>query len=80
MAGGRRQSLTIFAHTFEPGTWYLISLTVVDDTTTYGPAYHEFVTNRPPINGKCKISQYNDTNYYEMSKELKNTTAFPGMN
>ncbi|KAL4239961.1 hypothetical protein ACF0H5_000758 [Mactra antiquata] len=76
--GKNGRSLTILPHTFKPGTWYLISLTVTDGGDTYGPAYHEFFTNRPPKDGRCRIVQHNETNYFPMWKELKNTTAYPG--
>ncbi|XP_053383373.1 uncharacterized protein LOC123564671 [Mercenaria mercenaria] len=75
-AGVTGQSLTITHNTLEYGTWYLVSLTAIIDGATYGPAYYEFLTNRPPEGGFCKIIPFTGETLMPMEdKELENTTT-----
>ncbi|XP_053393015.1 uncharacterized protein LOC123564401 isoform X2 [Mercenaria mercenaria] len=75
-AGIKSRSLTIENNTLEYGTWYLVSLRVILNGVTYGPAYYEFLTNRPPQGGFCQVVPFNETTLIPMEdKELENTTT-----
>ncbi|WAQ96233.1 CSMD1-like protein, partial [Mya arenaria] len=56
--GNGNRSLAIGSKTLLPGTRYLVSLTMVKYSVSYGPAYYEFVTNLPPQGGHCRVIPY----------------------
>ncbi|XP_052268197.1 uncharacterized protein LOC127869583 [Dreissena polymorpha] len=56
--GTKNRSITIGAHKLDPGKRYLVTLTIMADGLTYGPAYYEFVTNLPPKEGHCNVFPY----------------------
>lgn len=59
-SGISARNLKIKPHTLEKGTWYLVSLTVTQNSTSKGPAYYEFLTNRPPEGGTCRVLPYDE--------------------
>lgn len=60
VTGYRSMSLKIKSGTLEYGTKYMVSLSATINGTAHGPAYYQFVTNRPPQGGHCKVIPYNE--------------------
>lgn len=77
--GSTQRSLTLKENVLTPGTWYLISLAMIASGEYYGPAYYEFVTNRPPQGGFCKVIPYDDITLIPKNTEVENTTTSTSM-
>ncbi|XP_052819342.1 uncharacterized protein LOC128245129 isoform X2 [Mya arenaria] len=76
--GTGNRTLTIESNSLSPGSRYLVSLTMVKNSITYGPAFYEFVTNLPPQGGHCRVIPYDDVYLLPItSQELINTTFDP---